>query len=142
MNYESMATRTRPSAPSGHSSKSVKLAATPDELAKDLASKLKISNANGKQKAREEEELDFEAKKLVSMRAVNGASQTLSNVARSGWKRSTGGVSKTTVNTVVSSAAEAAKHLGVLRRISPGDIDVERAASSVLGKLFALEMVC
>jgi len=137
--HESMATRTHPSAPSGQSSKPRKPATTPDQLAKDLAGKLKISNAKGKQKVREDEELDSEAKKLVSMRAVNSASQTLSNVAQSGWKKSTGGVSKTTV---VSSAAEAAKHLGVLRRISHGDIDVERAALSVLGKLLVLEMVC
>src|SRR5258708_31849818 len=111
-----MATRTHPSAPSGQSSKSRKPETTPDQLAKDLAVKLKLNNAKGKQKVREDEELDSEAKKLVSMRAVNGASQTLSNVAQSGWKKSTGGVSKTTVNTIVSSAAEAAKHLGVLRR--------------------------
>ena len=138
-----MTTRTHPSAPSGRSSKSRKPETTPDQLAKDLAGKLKISNAKGKQKAREEDELDSEAKKLASMRAVNGASQTLSNIAQSGWTKSTGGiVSKTTLNTVISSTVEATKHLGVLRRISPGDIDVERAALSVLGKLLVLEMVC
>lgn len=74
------------------------------------------------------------------MRAVNAALQTLSNVYQSGWKKSTGGASSKT--TVVSSAAEAAKYLGILRRTSPGDLDVERAALSVVGKLMALEMVC
>ncbi|KAF8958159.1 peptidase family C50-domain-containing protein [Flammula alnicola] len=41
-----------------------------------------------------------------------------------------------------SSASSAAKHLAILRSMSPGDVDVERAAVSVLGKLIALEMVC
>ena len=137
-----MATRTRSSAPSRHPPKFRNLDLTADQLSKDLADKLTINNDKGKQKGRGEESHP-EAKKLTSMRAVNGASQTLSNVAQSGWKKSIGGtMSKTTLNTIASSAAEAAKHLRVLRRISPGDIDVERAALSVLGKLLVLEMVC
>src|SRR5258705_10254051 len=140
-----MATRTHSSAPSRHPSKSRKPALTADQLAKDLADNLSIDNGKRKQKDQEDhwQVTNSEAKKLVSMRAVNSASQTLSNVTQSDWKKSTGGTSsKTTLNTVVSSAAEAAKHLRVLRRISPGDIDVERAALSILGKLIVLEMVC
>ena len=123
-------------------SKSRKPALTADQLAKDLAHTLHISNVKGKEKGPEEEESKIGGKKLDSMRAVNKASQTLSGVAESGWKQSSGGSSsKATLNTVVSSASEITKHLGTLRRISPGDIDVERAALSSLGKLIVLEMV-
>lgn len=123
-------------------SKPRKPALTADQLAKDLAHNLHIDNVRGKEKGPEEEKSGTGGKKLNSMRAVNTASQALSGVVQSGWKRSSGGSSsKATLNTVVSSASEAAKHLGILRRISPGDIDVERAALSVLGKLIILEMV-
>lgn len=135
-----MATRTRPAAPS---KKSRKPAPTADQLAKDLANKLSITDVKGKQNSREEEESNSEENKIASMRAVNAASLTLSSVVQSGWKKSIGGASsKTALNTVVSSAADATKHFGVLRYISPGDVDVERAALSVLGKLIVLEMVC
>lgn len=114
-----------------------------DNLAKDLSERLVINNlktkGKGKQKAREDS--SPEADKLASMHAVNAASQALSAVAQSGWKKSTGESSKVTLATINSSAAQAAKHLGVLGRMSSGDVDVERAAASVLGKLMALEMV-
>lgn len=116
------------------------LSTAPSKLAKHLANKLTNLNDKGKQKGQEDES-DSEAKRLASMRAVNGTSQTLSNVVQSGKKLTGGTVSRTTLNTVVFSTAEVAKHLGVLRWISPGDIDVERAALIVLGQLLVLEVV-
>lgn len=105
---------------------------TPNQLANDLATKLTI----GKKP-------DEGESKALSMRAVNEASQALTGVVQSGWKKSSNqNTSKTTLTTANAAASKAAKHISELRRILPGDLDVERAASSVLGKLVALEMVC
>ena len=106
---------------------------TADQLANKLATKLTIGSGKGKQKAEEGD------KKVLSMRSVNTASQALTQVVQAGWKKS---ASETTLSSVNSSASAAAKGLSNLRKICPGDLDVERAASSVLGKLIALEMVC
>ena len=76
------------------------------------------------------------------MHAVNTASQSLSAVVQSGWKANdTTPSGKKTLSGVMTSAEAASKALIELREISPGDIDVERAASSVVGKLIALELV-
>jgi len=138
-----MATRSRSGStrPAIKRTKTVSASAA-DKLAKEHSETLTISDVKGKQKV--DLNQSPEATKLASMRAVNTASQSLSNVVQSGWKKSkssSGGSSKVPLETVNSAAADAAKHLGILRRISPGDIDVERAAVSVLGKLMALEMV-
>jgi separase len=77
------------------------------------------------------------------MRSVNSASQALSTVIQSGWKHS--GIAhpkpSSTLLSVTSAAASAAKHLALLRTMRPNDLDVERAAMSVLTKLVSLEMV-
>lgn len=109
---------------------------TVDQLANELATKLMIGSGKGKQKAEEGDT------KVLSMRSVNTASQALTQVVQAGWKKSSSDASKTTLSSVNSSASAAAKGLSNLRKICPGDLDVERAASSVLGKLIALEMVC
>jgi len=108
---------------------------TADQLANELATKLMIGSGKGKQKAQDDT-------KVLSMRSVNTASQALTRVVEAGWKKSSSDASKTTLSSVNSSASAAAKGLSNLRKICPGDLDVERAASSVLGKLIALEMVC
>lgn len=80
-----------------------------------------------------------------TMRAVNAASQSLSNVLQSGWKSSkdVSAIKKSSSSSMANTAASAAKKgLRELRAICPGDVDVERAASSIVGKLIALEMVC
>jgi len=105
-----------------------------EQLASELASKLTLSNDKGKMKALEIEDSSS------SMRSVNEASQALSAVVQSGWKKSSSD-SRTTLSTVASITAKATKHLDTLRRLRPGDLDVERAAASILGKLVALEMV-
>lgn len=122
-----------------------------DTLADRLASGLKISNAatNGtgprvasKGKGREKPVESPEERKNSAMRSVNANSQSLSSVIQSGWKASmprTG--SGYTVASVSALASTLHNSLNSLRKLSPGDLDVERAASSVVGKLIALEMV-
>ena len=78
--------------------------------------------------------------KLSVMLSVNTASQDLSRVIQSGWKKSSS-FSKATLQSTTSSASAAVKHIGVLRNLCPDDVDVERAAASILGKLVALELV-
>lgn len=113
-----------------------------DQLANDLASDLAdltISNAKGKQKALSEED-----QRNSAMRAVNSASQTLSTVVQSGWRKSSKmplPKASPTLTKVNASSLSAMKNLSILREISPGDLDVERAAMSILGKLVTLEMV-
>lgn len=114
-------------------------ATTSDQLVSELVSKLTINDVKGKKKA-EESTIDT---RLLSMRAVNTASQSLTAVVQSGWKKSTAdGTPRTTLATVNASSSSAAKHLAILRKLSPGDLGVERAAMSVLGKFVTLEMVC
>lgn len=97
-----------------------------DQLADDLATKLAIGNPESK---------------LSAMRSVNSASQDLSRVIQSGWKKSSN-CSKAMLQSTSSSASTAVKQVAVLRNLCPDDVDVERAAASILGKLVALEMVC
>ena len=80
------------------------------------------------------------------MRAVNSASQRLTAVMKSGWKAPNVDPSRKKSTTAalheafgLATAARGA--LGDLRVISPGDVDVERAAISVVGKLLSLDMV-
>ena len=108
-------------------SKSIKNALSPaDSLAGDFATKLAIGNPESK---------------LFAMQSVNTASQDLSRVIQSGWKKSSS-TSRATLQSTTSSASTAVKHVAVLRNLCPEDVDVERAAASILGKLVALELVC
>ena len=75
------------------------------------------------------------------MRSVNSVSQELSNTVCSGWKKSLSNFSKTTLSNAESSALMAEENLCVLHRICLQDMDVERVAVSVLGKLVTLDMV-
>ena len=108
-------------------SKSLKNAtSSADSLAGDFATKLAIGNSDPK---------------LSAMLSVNAASQDLSRVIQSGWKKSSSS-SRATLQSTTSSASAAVKHIAILRNLSPDDVDVERAAASILGKLVALELVC
>ena len=84
-------------------------------------------------------------KRISAMRAVNGASQGLSAVMKSGWKalgvEPTVKKSAATPHGAFGLAASARTALGDLRVSSLADVDVERAAISVAGKLLSLEMV-
>ena len=98
-----------------------------DSLAGDFATKLAIGNPV--------------ESKLSAMLSVNAASQDLSKVIQSGWKKSSSS-SRATLQSTTSSASAAIKHVAFLRNLCPDDVDVERAAASILGKLVALELVC
>ncbi|KAF9070318.1 peptidase family C50-domain-containing protein [Rhodocollybia butyracea] len=112
-----------------------------DRLAAQLAKTLLISDdtkGKGKQKA-----LSVDEQKLRAMRMINNASQKLSDIVQSGWKNSTDEGKKTRPKSAVEAleaSTSAARHLALLRDISSNDLNVERAAMSILGKLVALEM--
>ena len=111
-----------------------------EDLADALATKLIISGSKGKQKAAPEV-ISEDGLRVSAMRSVNSASQELSNVVRSDWKKSLSNFSKTTLSNAESSALTAEENLCVFCRISLQDMDVERAVVSVLGKLVTLDMV-
>ncbi|KAG1861269.1 peptidase family C50-domain-containing protein [Suillus subluteus] len=73
---------------------------------------------------------------------VNASLQTLSSVAQSGWKaNSKEGRTKSSALSKVSAAVSRANEaLSCLRVLCPDDLDVERAASSMMSKLLVLEM--
>lgn len=113
-----------------------------DHLVDKLAA---LTISKPKMKGKEKATPSPEEQRVTAMRAVNSASQELSSVVQSGWRRSSDAPSLKKSSAFVSanaSATLASKHLALLREISPGDLDIERAAGSVLGKLVALEMVC
>lgn len=109
-----------------------------DNLTEKLATGLTISK--GKQKA---PALSPDEEKLAAMRAVNTASQTLGKAVQSGWKQVKGGAAKKseTEKNVVAATGVASSSLVRLRVLCPDDLDIERAAVNVLGKLVSLEMV-
>jgi separase len=84
-------------------------------------------------------------KRVSAMRAVNAASQGLTTVMKSGWKaprtEPSAKKSTTTAHEAFDLAVSARTVLGDLRVLLPGDVDVERAAISVAGKLLSLDMV-
>ncbi|KAM5541905.1 hypothetical protein V8D89_004634 [Ganoderma adspersum] len=113
---------------------------SPDDLADNLANKLTISDPKGKAKA-----LTAEAhpqdRQAAAMRAVNAASKSLSAVIDSGWKASQSKTSdRTTAASATKAATSARRDLTTLRALSPRNVDIERAASSLVAKLIALDM--
>ncbi|KAJ7510027.1 cysteine peptidase C50 [Mycena galericulata] len=113
---------------------------TGDQLADKLTA---LSISKPKTKGKERATRSPEEQRVAAMRAVNSASQELSTVVQSGWRNSSDAPPAKKSSTLVSvnaSATLASKHLAILREISPGDLDIERAAGSVLGKLVTLEM--
>lgn len=80
------------------------------------------------------------------MRMVNLSLQILSAVTQSGWKFIPEETKKarnanTDAGKVDDATRTAKKALGRLREITPDDLDVERAACSIAGKLITLELV-
>ncbi|KAH7913084.1 peptidase family C50-domain-containing protein [Hygrophoropsis aurantiaca] len=114
---------------------------TVNELAATLEVSLAISNPKGKQKATPEP-ISTDDARISSMRSVNSALHNLSSIAASGWKTSVEETRKKSPSqtTVLNSISSANKALKKLRQICPQDLDVERAASSIIGKLITLEM--
>ncbi|KAI6117301.1 peptidase family C50-domain-containing protein [Pisolithus croceorrhizus] len=85
-----------------------------------------------------------ERDRVSAMRAVNASLQTLSTVVQSGWKASKRDAKRRVVEPTAKMAdkavAEAVSALERLRIICPEDMDIERAACSLVGKLLALEL--
>ncbi|KAK2461139.1 hypothetical protein APHAL10511_006666 [Amanita phalloides] len=117
-----------------------------DKLADALAAQLTISDGANNRKRKQKapgnnEPVSDEEKRIASMRAVNAASQALSVLFQSGWRRSeTAPAKKTALSNAVEASESASKHLAILRSLHPRDLNVERAAMSILSKLVALEM--
>ncbi|KAF8842467.1 hypothetical protein BDN67DRAFT_965802 [Paxillus ammoniavirescens] len=120
---------------------------TPDELATKLASTLTICPTS-KHPGRGNDKGTFPTtpgdERISCMRTVNLCLQTLSAVVQSGWKatpekakKKTGSTNASNVDNATKTARKALKRL---RDICPADVDVERAACSISGKLLALDM--
>lgn len=119
-----------------------------DNLVEDVERKLTLVSTE------ETSEKSVEQRCADAMRSVNAASKALSGVVESGWKASSR-VNTPTIptshKTVPSTSDTMAlvdrlgnsvrDGLAVLRALRPGDMDVERAASSAVGKLISLEYV-
>jgi separase len=120
--------------------KSKAAAVASDDLVEHLAM-LTVSDSNDAKKPLASA---AEKRRLAAMRSVNSALKKLSDVVQSGWKvkpRATTNSAQTLrdVNALVTSVS---KSLQELRELRPRDVDVERAAISVVGRLIALDMVC
>ncbi|KAG6332445.1 hypothetical protein ID866_6643, partial [Astraeus odoratus] len=82
--------------------------------------------------------------RVNTMRVVNTGLQVLSTLVQSGWKAPPEDIHRRptrdpTIAKVAKAVEEAGAALEILRSLSTEDLDVERAASSFVGKLLALE---
>ncbi|KAK7020489.1 cysteine peptidase C50 [Favolaschia claudopus] len=135
-----MSASTRRSAPTRQKSSRTRPDTQGDGLADKMAA---MSLAKPSTKGKEKAKPTPDEQRVSAMRGVNSASQELSTILQSGWKRSSDvPPSKKSSEFVKASASAtaAAQHLALLRDMSPGDLDIERAAGSVCGKLVSLEM--
>ncbi|KIJ59919.1 hypothetical protein HYDPIDRAFT_32659 [Hydnomerulius pinastri MD-312] len=125
-----------------------KITTTTNELATKLESALTICETSSKAKQRvrggtqRASPATPEDERVGSMRIVNTSLRTLSAVTQSGWKAVPEAKTSNNANAAkVDGAVKAAtKALECLRVVSPDDLDVERAACSIAGKLLTLEM--
>jgi separase len=139
-------TRPKPTAPTKKASSREKaVSVSAENVTRRLASTLTISNAKGVGTEYSGAPESTQDRRISIMRVVNGASQGLTAAMKSGWKalsvEPSGKKSTTALHEAFGLAASARSALGDLRVISPGDVDVERAAISVAGKLLSLDMV-
>lgn len=128
-----------PSADSSKSAANSKPPSTLDQLTSELAG-LRIADKKGKQRQASDSESSPEARKVQAMKAVNASSQSLSKFAQSGWKRSKPSRG-TSLSDVKKCITEATKALTYLRGLDEGNLDIEKSASSLVGKLISMEMV-
>lgn len=119
------------------------------ELANQFASGLRIAEAakprNGpasKTKVPRAAQKPTEDPKSTAMKNVNTVLQSLSSAIQSDWKATTARSGSSFTSAGLSKLATTARtSLGALRKLTPGALDVERAALSTVGKLVTLEMV-
>lgn len=113
---------------------------TLDQLTSELAG-LRIADKKGKQRQQaSESDISPEARKVQAMRTVNASSQSLSKFAQSGWKRSKPSRG-TSLSDVKKCITDVTKALTYLRGLDGENLDIEKSASSVVGKLISMEMV-
>ncbi|TDL24888.1 hypothetical protein BD410DRAFT_766456 [Rickenella mellea] len=118
-----------------------------DDLADRFAAGVKISDVSTATRSRPKTTTKAastrtpEEKKAAAMVSVNTASQSLSTIVQSEWKASSPkkGTGQT-VSSVATLAKTAQDALAGLRAMGANALDVERSASSVIGKLVAIEM--
>ncbi|KAG1788751.1 peptidase family C50-domain-containing protein [Suillus plorans] len=110
-----------------------------DELVEKPGDERTTSKAKGKQKAKDESP---EQRKISAMLDVNASLQTMSLMAKSGWKANLeeGRTKSSALSKVSAAISRANEALSCLRVLCPDDLDVERAASSMMSKLLVLEM--
>lgn len=124
---------TRPTTSSRPGRSAVRAKTTLDDLADEVANKLTLREprtVKGKAKAVPTNE----ERKATAMRTVNTVSKTLSELVARNSSRRIQKIPEETINTAICA-------LQSLRELNPGDVDTERAASSMAGKLVSLEMV-
>lgn len=109
-----------------------------EDLATTLETKLTISDAKGKSKAKTTQPT-VEERRINAMRDINATSRSLSAVLDSASQRTSS--VKYDDTSIFESVSTAKSALQMLRKLSPGEMDIERAASSIVGKLVSLEMV-
>jgi separase len=113
---------------------------SPDDLAQHVSNLTISTKPKPKPKSKPSSSSgdgDSTTRVAAAMRAVNAVSQSLSGLVQSGWRAGSGKKSFQ----AVEAGENASKELRKLRVVCVGDVDVERAASSMVGKLVVLEMV-
>ncbi|PCH34363.1 hypothetical protein WOLCODRAFT_95323 [Wolfiporia cocos MD-104 SS10] len=131
-------TRSTSSRPTRLATRTKSSAVTPDELASDVAAKLTITQPDSKGKIKDNPSSiqSREALRHDAMRAVNAASKTLS-AQLDHQKTPVAATRKSELEKVAMSARDALRQL---RELNPQNIDTERAASNIVGKLVSLEL--
>lgn len=111
-----------------------------DELVEKPGDERTTFKAKGKQKAKDESP---EQRNISAMLDVNASLQTMSLMAQSGWKANLeeGRTKSSALSKVSAAISRTNEALSCLRALCPDDLDVERAASSMMSKLLVLEMV-
>jgi separase len=114
-----------------------------DDLSRKLTSKLVLSDQKSKQKASADQ--SPEDKRKDAMRTINSHSQAFTLLMQSGWKASENkrpsDGKQQSISSVKPQAIAVRSSLQLLRTLPAYDIDVERAASSFVGKLIILDLV-
>lgn len=118
------------------------------ELANQFASGLRIAEAAkprsgpaSKAKVPRAALKPSEDPKSTAMKNVNTVLQSLSSAIQSDWKATTARTGSSFTSAGLSKLATTARtSLSALRKLTPGALDVERAALSTVGKLVTLEM--
>lgn len=111
----------------------VRTKTTIDDLADEVANKLTIQEPRAL-KGKAKVAVTNEERKATAMRTVNTVSKTLSELVSRNPSRRSQKIQEDTINSAIYA-------LQSLRELNPGDVDTERAASSMVGKLVFLEMV-